>query len=92
MSIVGWIVMGLIAGWLARAVVGSERRGCIYTVIVGVLGALVGGALFSLVTDDDDIIDGFDLGSVAVAFVGACLLLLVLEAVGGGDRRRSRRR
>ena len=88
MNPIGWVVMGLIAGALARAVVRDERSGCIYTLVVGILGALVGGALFSLVTDDDDVMSDFDLGSIAVAFLGACLLLLVLQAISPGRRRR----
>lgn len=87
MSILAWIVVGLIAGLLARMVVDDKGRGCIYTIVVGVLGALIGGALFSWATDSDNPVDGFNLGSIAVAFLGACLLLLVLQAVAGGRRR-----
>ena len=84
MSILGWIVVGLIAGLLARMVVDDRGRGCIYTIVVGVLGALIGGGLFAWATSSDNPIDGLNLGSIAVAFVGACLLLLVLQAL---DRR-----
>lgn len=83
MSLIGWIVMGLLAGWLARRVIKDDRAGCIYTIVVGIIGALLGGALFSLVTDRDDVMDSFDLGSIAIAFVGAVLFLLVLKAVAG---------
>jgi uncharacterized membrane protein YeaQ/YmgE (transglycosylase-associated protein family) len=86
MSVVGWILVGLIAGWLARRVVGDERSGCIYTTVIGIIGALLGGALFALVTDRDDVVDGFDLGSIATAFVGAVLFLLVLKAIAGSRR------
>lgn len=79
--------MGLIAGWLARRIVGDQRTGCIYTVVVGIIGALLGGSLFALVTDRDDVFDGFNLGSLAVAFVGACLFLLVLNAIAGTRHR-----
>jgi uncharacterized membrane protein YeaQ/YmgE (transglycosylase-associated protein family) len=82
MTILGWIVVGLIAGTLARWVTGARRRGCLVTIVVGILGGLVGGALFQLATDSDtDVMDDFDIGSVFVAFVGAVLLLLVLQAV-----------
>ncbi len=87
MSILGWIVVGLIAGLLARAVVKDSRGGCIYTIVIGVLGGLLGGWLYSVVTDNESPIDDFDLGSILVAFLGACLLLLVLQAIAG---RRSR--
>lgn len=87
MSILGWIVVGFVAGALARWVTGSPRRGCLATIVVGVLGALIGGALFRLATDSDgSVIDDFDLGSIFVAFIGAVLLLLVLNAVGRGRR------
>ncbi|HZA77604.1 MAG TPA: GlsB/YeaQ/YmgE family stress response membrane protein [Acidimicrobiales bacterium] len=87
MSILGWIVVGFIAGALARWVTRARRRGCLATIVVGILGGLIGGALFRLATDGDtDVIDDFDVGSIFVAFVGAVLLLLVLEAISR-DRR-----
>ena len=82
MSILGWIVVGFIAGALARWVTGARSLGCPVTIIVGILGGLIGGALFRLATDSDtDVMDDFDIGSVFVAFVGAVLLLLILEAI-----------
>ena len=82
MTILGWIVVGFIAGTLARWVTGARRRGCLLTIVVGVLGGLIGGTLFRLATDSDtDMMDDFDIGSVFVAFVGAVLLLLILEAI-----------
>lgn len=82
-SLISWILVGLIAGWLARRLVSDERAGCIYTVVIGIIGALVGGALFSLVTDRDATVDGFNLASVGVAFIGSVLFLLVLKAIAG---------
>jgi uncharacterized membrane protein YeaQ/YmgE (transglycosylase-associated protein family) len=82
MTVLGWIVVGFIAGTLARWVTGARRRGCLVTIVVGVLGGLIGGTLFQLATDSDtDVMDDFDIGSVFVAFVGAVLLLLILEAI-----------
>ncbi|MGH9249236.1 MAG: GlsB/YeaQ/YmgE family stress response membrane protein [Acidimicrobiales bacterium] len=82
MSILGWIVVGFIAGILARWVSGARSLGCLVTTVVGILGGLIGGALFRLATDNDtDIVDDFDIGSIFVAFVGAVLLLLLLEAL-----------
>jgi uncharacterized membrane protein YeaQ/YmgE (transglycosylase-associated protein family) len=87
MSILGWIVVGLIAGVLARWVTGARHLGCLVTIIVGILGGLIGGALFRLATDSDtDGIDDFDIGSIFVAFVGAVLLLLVLQAFSRNRR------
>lgn len=82
-SLISWILVGLVAGWLARRVVSDERAGCIYTVVIGIIGALVGGALFSLVTDRDANLDGFNLASVGVSFIGACMFLLILKAIAG---------
>lgn len=87
MGIIGWIVVGLIAGLLARWIVKDERTGCIYTVVVGVIGALIGGGLMSLI--DEQGVDDFSFRSIVVAAVGAVLLLLVLQAIAGrGPRSR----
>ena len=83
-------MVGLVAGWLARRVVGDDRQGCLYTMIVGVLGALIGGALMNATGRSG--IGVFDLRSILVAALGAILLLLVLRAIGGrSGRGRSRR-
>ena len=87
MGVFGWIVMGLLAGGLARVVVPAKGQGCLYTIVIGVLGALIGGALATAAGIGDGI-DGFNLGSFVVAFLGACLLLLVLGALGGRSRSR----
>ncbi|NND74434.1 MAG: GlsB/YeaQ/YmgE family stress response membrane protein [Ilumatobacter sp.] len=89
MGILGWIVIGLIAGGVARWVVDDDRSGCLYTMIVGVLGALIGGALMNAV--DSRGVEEFSLRSIAVAAVGAVLLLLVLQAIAGRGPRRPRR-
>lgn len=87
MGIVGWIFVGLIAGLLARWIVKDERTGCIYTVIVGVIGALIGGGLMSLI--DEQGVDDFSFRSIVVAAIGAVLLLLILQAIAGrGPRTR----
>lgn len=88
MNLLAWIVVGLVAGSLARWIVRDDRSGCLYTLVVGVLGALIGGALMSAADKRD--VDDFSLRSVLVAALGATLLLLVLQAVSG--RYRSRRR
>ena len=91
MGLVGWIVVGLIAGGLARWIVKDDRTGCIYTMIVGVLGAIIGGWLMA--TIDEDGVTGFSLRSIVVAAIGAVLLLLVLQAIAGrGPRNPTARR
>jgi uncharacterized membrane protein YeaQ/YmgE (transglycosylase-associated protein family) len=80
-GVIGWIVVGLIAGGLARWIVKDDRSGCIYTMIVGVLGALIGGALMNAA--DKKGIGHFGIRSILVAALGAILLLLVLGAIRG---------
>jgi uncharacterized membrane protein YeaQ/YmgE (transglycosylase-associated protein family) len=82
MSFVAWIVTGFVAGLLARAAVGAPRRGCLFTTLVGIAGGLLGGVIFNAAGDKG--IDEFGLWSILVAFVGAAVLLLLLQAV---DRR-----
>ena len=89
MSILSWVVVGLVAGLLARWIVKDDRRGCLYTVAVGVIGALIGGALMHATGRKG--LNAFDLRSILVAAVGAILLLLVLQAIGGRGTRRWRR-
>ena len=78
--------MGLLAGGLARMATGSEKRGCLGTMVIGVLGGVIGGALFNA-AGGNGIGDG-GIGSIFVAFVGACALLFILQAVGVASRRR----
>jgi uncharacterized membrane protein YeaQ/YmgE (transglycosylase-associated protein family) len=85
MGLLGWIVVGLIAGLVARWIVKDSRAGCIYTLVIGVLGAIIGGGLMALI--DKEGVDEFSLRSIIVAALGAVLLLLILQAIAG---RRSR--
>jgi uncharacterized membrane protein YeaQ/YmgE (transglycosylase-associated protein family) len=86
LSILGWIVVGFVAGALARAVVRSDwNLGCLGTIAVGVIGGLIGGALFSLAGDEG--IGGFGLRSMFVAFIGAVVLLAVVNFFARRQRR-----
>ena len=69
MSILSWIFVGLIAGLLARWIVRDDRSGCLYTIAVGVLGALIGGALMQWAGHQG--VNEFDLRSILVAALGA---------------------
>ncbi len=82
MSFLGWLVMGLLAGALARSVAGSPRRGCLFTIAIGVAGALVGGAVAQAAGQRG--VDEFTWWTLLVAFAGATVLLVVLGAL---DRR-----
>lgn len=80
MSILAWLILGLIAGALAKAVIpGDQKGGCILTSLLGIVGAVVGGWIgtllgFGTVTE-------FDFRSLFIAFIGAVVVLLVLRAV-----------
>jgi uncharacterized membrane protein YeaQ/YmgE (transglycosylase-associated protein family) len=84
MNLVSWIVVGLIAGGLARWIVKDDRSGCVYTMVIGVLGALIGGGLVTFATGDE--VSELSLTGIVVAALGAVLLLLVLQAVAGRRR------
>ena len=83
MDIIGWILLGLIAGGVASLLVpGRTPLGCIGVIIVGIAGGLLGGFLFEeLFGEDEDELSW--LGSILVAILGATLILIVLNAVRG---------
>jgi uncharacterized membrane protein YeaQ/YmgE (transglycosylase-associated protein family) len=84
MGLLAWLVVGFVAGGLAQWVTGSESRGCLATIAVGIIGALIGGAVFNAAGQKG--IADFGLWSIFVAFVGSSLLLLVLGAITGSRR------
>jgi uncharacterized membrane protein YeaQ/YmgE (transglycosylase-associated protein family) len=85
MGIVGWIVVGFVAGALARAVTGGGwNLGCAGTVLVGVVGGLLGGMLFNLAGSEG--IGDFGLRSMFVAFIGAVVLLVIVGFATGRHR------
>jgi len=87
MGPLAWCVMGLLAGGLARRAVGTPKRGCLATIAIGVIGALLAGAASRFATGDEiATFDELDVGSIFVAFIGAAALLLVLEAASGRRR------
>lgn len=81
MSIIAWIVVGLIAGWLAEKITGRDQ-GLVMNLVVGVAGAILGGFLFtSLLGFQYE--SGINLASIVVATVGAVLLLYIVAAMRG---------
>ncbi|MGE4425036.1 MAG: GlsB/YeaQ/YmgE family stress response membrane protein [Solirubrobacteraceae bacterium] len=87
MGIVAWFVLGLVAGVIARMIVpGPHRLGCLTTAAVGVLGALIGGAIASA-ADVGELGSFYDAGTWGMAVLGSVLLLLVLRAISGRSRR-----
>jgi uncharacterized membrane protein YeaQ/YmgE (transglycosylase-associated protein family) len=83
-GIVGWIILGLFVGAIARALVPgrTEPSGCIGTTAVGILGALIGGFIASAL-DLGEIDEFFDLETWLIAIGGSVLLLLLLRAISG---------
>lgn len=75
MNILLWILLGALAGWLAGLIMGGERRGWLGNILVGILGAAVGGLVASLLGLGG--VDGFNLYSLLVAVGGSCLLLWI---------------
>lgn len=79
MNLLSWIVVGLIAGWLAGKVMRGHGFGLVGDVIIGVVGALVGGWLADSVLGLGVGVTGFNLTSILVAFAGAVVVLFVLR-------------
>jgi len=84
MGLLSWIVVGAIAGWLAGTLVKGRGFGCLGDIIVGIVGALVGGFLASQLFNMPDAVNGFNLGSIGVAFLGAVVVIVVIRLLRGG--------
>jgi uncharacterized membrane protein YeaQ/YmgE (transglycosylase-associated protein family) len=78
----GWIVIGLIAGWLAGKISRGRGFGCITDIILGIVGSFIGGWIFMKL----GLFGGGFLYSLAAATVGAVLLVLIAHLFSGGDR------
>jgi uncharacterized membrane protein YeaQ/YmgE (transglycosylase-associated protein family) len=86
-NLIVWIVVGLIAGFLASRLVTGKGKGCLADIIIGVLGALIGGWLAGLLHVSISV--GIPIvGKIIVAFAGAVILLLVWGAVFGRGRKK----
>ncbi len=83
MGILSWIVVGLIAGWLAGLIVKGGGFGCVGDIIVGVIGGLLGGWIASYFFHMGDPMSGINLSSILVAFAGAVILVILLRLLRG---------
>ncbi len=81
MSILGWLVLGLIAGFIASKIVNHTGSGVLMDIVLGIVGALVGGWLFA--TFGGMPVTGFNLYSMFVAVIGAIVVLVLYHAVAG---------
>ena len=81
MSIIGWIIFGLICGFIASKIVNKSGEGFILDIVLGVIGAVVGGYLFSVFGFGG--VSGFNLYSMFVAVIGAIIVLWLYHALVG---------
>ena len=79
MSILAWVVLGLIAGFIGSKVVNKQGEGMILDIILGIIGAVVGGWLFGMFGGAG--VTGFNLYSLLVAVIGAIVVLIVFHAI-----------
>ena len=75
MGIIAWILLGLVAGAIAKALMpGDDPGGFLLTIVIGIVGALIGGFLWKLLTGSDSYGD-FDIGGIMIAVLGSLILL-----------------
>jgi uncharacterized membrane protein YeaQ/YmgE (transglycosylase-associated protein family) len=78
MSIIGWIILGALAGWIASIIMGKNRQmGAVANIVVGIVGAFIGGFLVHLFGGIG--ITGFNLWSLIVSVIGAVVLLAIVN-------------
>jgi uncharacterized membrane protein YeaQ/YmgE (transglycosylase-associated protein family) len=80
-GLIAFLVVGLLAGWLAGMMMGGRGYGILGNIVVGIIGALVGGFIGGTLFGVG--VDGFNLPSILVAFLGAVVFLLILRAIPG---------
>ncbi len=80
MSIIGWIILGGLAGWLASKIMGTDpQQGIFMNIVVGIVGALIGGFVMRSLGAGD--VTGFNFWSFIVALIGSVILLAIYRAV-----------
>jgi uncharacterized membrane protein YeaQ/YmgE (transglycosylase-associated protein family) len=86
-GILAWAIFGLVTGFLASKIVNDRGEGCILNVALGLVGAMVGGFLFRMITGRD-VAFHFDLTSIFMAVIGAVVVLFLYHAATGSRRLR----
>lgn len=87
MGIIAFIILGLLAGLIAKAILpGDDPGGLIITTIIGVVGAILGGFLAGVLFDADPMDEFFDISTWLTAIIGSIVLLLIYRAVAGRGR------
>lgn len=83
LNIILWVVFGALAGWIASMIMKTDAQmGAMANIVVGILGAFIGGFLVQTFTGMD--VAGFNLASLLVAILGAVILLAIVKAVRSG--------
>ena len=86
-SIISWIIVGGIAGWLASMIMGKNAQmGVVANVLAGVIGAFVVGLIVSLVSEGGGMPEAFSIWGIIAAIIGACQLIFIVSAVRGRGR------
>jgi len=83
MGLVSWIIVGLIAGWLANQMMRRGRGNAVTDIVVGIIGALVGGFLAAGLVGVPKAVNGVNVGSIVVAFLGAVVAIALVRALPG---------
>ena len=83
MGLIGWIILGALAGWLASLITKTNReQGWLGNIVLGVIGAIVGGFLWNLIADTDGSLE-FSIGSVIIAVLGAVIVSMLYTKLTG---------
>ena len=85
MSIIVWIILGLVAGFIGSKIVNKRGVGMIWDIVLGIVGAIVGGFIFSFVGASG--VTGFNVYSLFVAVIGSIVVLLLYHAIAGQSSR-----
>jgi uncharacterized membrane protein YeaQ/YmgE (transglycosylase-associated protein family) len=83
MGFLSWLIVGLVAGWLANMVMRGGRGNMVTDIVVGVIGAIVGGWLAGALFGVPNAVNGVNLGSIVVAFLGAIVAIAIVRALPG---------
>lgn len=86
MGLLSWLIVGLIAGWLASQVMKGGGSGLIGDIVVGIVGAMIGGFLAGTLLGIPNAVNGVNLSSIIVAFLGAVVLIAILRMISGRKR------
>lgn len=82
MSIISWLLVGLVAGWIANMIMSSGAGGLVADIVVGIVGALVGGFLAGILLGGD-FVSGFNFTTLIVAIIGAIVVIALYRLVTG---------